>query len=315
MYVADKTWEALDSLYKEMGDSPVKKELPRLLKEIKEHKMKREVAENKSERDKAFVDLDAWRKENTKLLSKIYVPFWQMFKHNKKLQRKTVKRPVMTLGYGVTKRGVQDQVFEDTKNLSEELKFKDKPNWTTPFADLLRDTMLEELRGPATMLDLFRKVAEKANAQNQYLSWNVPLTNFPAVQEYNRLRKVDVRVQFCNKKKHGFQLVIQPEESGKLNRSKQLTGAAPNIIHSFDAAHLTLIVNESPFIVTTVHDSFGCHAGNMDSLFEITRKEFLRFYESDPLAQLLAQTNCLELYPERGSLNLADVTKSDFAFC
>jgi len=315
MYVADKTWEALDVLYEEMGDNPVKKELPRLLEEIKGHKMKREVAKNKAEADEAFAGLDAWRKENAELLSDIHVPFWRIFKEDKKLQRKTVKRPVMTLGYGVTKRGVQDQVFEDTKGLSEELKFKDKPNWTTPFADLLRDTMLEKLKGPATMLELFRNLAEKANIENRYLAWNVPLTNFSAVQEYNRLKKVEVRVQFCNKKKKGLQLVIQPEESGKLNKSKQLTGAAPNIIHSFDAAHLTLIVNESPFIVTTVHDSFGCHPGNMEDLFRVTREEFVRFYESDPLAQLLAQTDCLELYPERGSLTLTDVMDSDFAFC
>jgi len=315
MYVADRTWEALDVLYEELGDNPVKKELPRLLAEIKGHKMKREIAKNKAEADEAFGELDAWRKENAELLSDIHVPFWRIFKDDKKLQSKTVKRPVMTLGYGVTKRGVQDQVFEDTKGLSEELKFKDKPNWTTPFADLLRDTMLAKLRGPAKMLELFRSLAEKANLENRYLSWNVPLTNFPAVQEYNRLKKVEVRVQFCSKKKNGLQLVIQPEESGKLNKSKQLTGAAPNIIHSFDAAHLTLIVNESPFIVTTVHDSFGCHPGNMEELFSITREEFVRFYESDPLAQLLAQTDCLELYPERGSLVLTDVIESDFAFC
>jgi DNA-directed RNA polymerase len=315
MYVADRTWEALDAIYEEMGDVPVKKELPRLLAEIKGHKMKREVAKNKAEADEAFGELDAWRKDNAELLSDIHVPFWRMFRDDKKLQRKTVKRPVMTLGYGVTKRGVQDQVFEDTKGLSEELKFKDKPNWTTPFADLLRDTMLAKLKGPALMLELFRSLAEKANVENRYLAWNVPLTNFPAVQEYNRLKKVEVRVQFCSKKKNGLQLVIQPEESGKLNKSKQLTGAAPNIIHSFDAAHLTLIVNESPFIVTTVHDSFGCHPGNMEDLFRITREEFVRFYESDPLAQLLAQTDCLELYPERGSLVLNDVMESDFAFC
>jgi DNA-directed RNA polymerase len=195
------------------------------------------------------------------------------------------------------------------------LKFKDKPYWTTPFADLLNNTMLEQLKGPATMLALFRKLAEKANNENTYLKWNVPLTNFPAVQEYNRLKKIEVRVQFCNKKKNGLQVVIQPEETGKLNRSKQLTGAAPNIIHSFDAAHLTLIVNESPFVVTTVHDSFGCHPGNMEDLFRITREEFVRLYESDPLAQLLAQTNSLELYPSRGSLELSDVIGSDFAFC
>jgi DNA-directed RNA polymerase len=108
--------------------------------------------------------------------------------------------------------------------------------------------------------------------------------------------------------------VIRPPEGGKLDRRKQLLGAAPNIVHSFDAAHLTMIVEASPFTVTTVHDSFGCHAGNMNDLFRITREQFIKFYETDPLAQLLAQRNAVELYPPRGSLDITEVLKSDFAF-
>lgn len=245
----------------------------------------------------------------------MFIPFWQQFQKDKKLQRKSVKRPVMTLGYGVTRQGVRDQIFDDTKTLTEELKFKDK-SWSNPFGDLLRDTMLSQLKGPATMLKLFQDIAEKANMNEKFLEWMVPLTNFPSVQEYIKTKETRVRVRFCKMNKgDGIQLHIQPKESGVLDKRKQLTGAAPNIIHSFDAAHLTLIVNESPFIVTTVHDSFGCHPGNMENLFRITREQFVRFYESDPLAQLLAQTNTLELYPERGTLDLTAVLNSDFAFC
>jgi DNA-directed RNA polymerase len=315
MYVAEKTWEALDVLFENLGDHPVKRELPRLLKEIKQIKMKREVALTKDEKENAFKELDAWRKKNKEFEKLVFIPFWQQFQKDKKLQRKSVKRPVMTLGYGVTRQGVRDQIFDDTKTLTEELKFKDK-SWSNPFGDLLRDTMLSQLKGPATMLKLFQDIAEKANMNEKFLEWMVPLTNFPSVQEYIKTKETRVRVRFCKMNKgDGIQLHIQPKESGVLDKRKQLTGAAPNIIHSFDAAHLTLIVNESPFIVTTVHDSFGCHPGNMENLFRITREQFVRFYESDPLAQLLAQTNTLELYPERGTLDLTAVLNSDFAFC
>ena len=315
MYVAEKTWEALDALYEDMGDVPIKEEMPRLLEEIKAIKLKREVAITKEDKDAAFKELDEWRKANKELLKDIYVPFWHKLASDKKLQRKTVKRPVMTLGYGVTQQGVRDQVFDDTKTLNEDLKFKDK-QWSNPFGDLLRNTMMAKLKGPATMLALFQQLAERANEEEKFLSWRVPLTNFPAVQEYLKTKETRVRVRFCKSNKgKGIQLTIQPKESGKLDKRKQATGAAPNIVHSFDAAHLTLLVNASPFIVTTVHDSFGCHPGNMGDLFRITREEFIRFYESDPLSQLLAQTNSLDLFPERGALNLTAVMESDFAFC
>jgi len=313
-YVADKTWESLDDEYHKLED-PVKEELPRLMKEIKEIKLKREVAETKQEKDEAFQELDRWRKANKDLTKNIYIPFWQLLKDDKKIQRKAVKRPVMTLGYGVTRQGVRDQIFDDTKTLSEELKFKDK-SWSNPFGDLLRDTMLEHLKGPATMLSLFQKLAERANNKNKFLSWSAPITNFPIVQEYLKTKEVRVRVRFCGSNRgKGLQLTIQPKETGKLDRRKQSTGAAPNVVHSFDAAHLTLIVIKSDFIVTTIHDSFGCHPGNMESLFAVTREQFMHFYKSDPLAQLLSQTDALDLFPERGNLDLSEVLKSDFAFC
>ena len=315
MYVAEKTWQALDKLEKDLGDHPVKTELPRLLKEIKSIKLKREIAITKEDKDSAFKELDEWRKENKEFDKLVFIPFWQLLKDDPKLQRKTVKRPVMTLGYGVTRQGVRDQVFDDTKTLNEDLKFKDK-SWSNPFGDLLRETMMSKLKGPASMLALFQELAERANEENKFLSWRVPITNFPAVQEYLKTKEVRVRVRFCKSNKgKGIQLTIQPKEDGKLDRRKQATGAAPNIVHSFDAAHLTLIVNNSDFTVTTVHDSFGCHPGNMNELFQVTREQFIKFYESDPLSQLLAQTNSLDLFPDRGNLNLNEVLKSDFAFC
>jgi len=315
MYVAEKTWGALGKLEEELGDHKINKEMPRLLKEIKEIKLKREVAITKEDKDSAFKELDEWRKRNKELDKFVFIPFWQLLKGDKKLQRKAVKRPVMTLGYGVTRQGVRDQIFDDTKTLNEDLKFKDK-SWSNPFGDLLRETMMSKLKGPATMLSLFQQLAERANLENKFLSWRVPVTNFPAVQEYLKTKEARVRVRFCKANRgKGIQLTIQPKEDGKLDRRKQATGAAPNIVHSFDAAHLTLIVNNCDFVVTTVHDSFGCHPGNMNELFQVTREQFIKFYESDPLSQLLAQTNSLDLFPNRGKLDLNEVLKSDFAFC
>jgi DNA-directed RNA polymerase len=166
------------------------------------------------------------------------------------------------------------------------------------------------------MLALFQKLAERANQKNEFLSWEVPLTGFPVVQEYLHTKETRVRVRFCKANKgKGIQLTIQPKEDGKLHKRKQSTSSAPNVIHSFDAAHLTLLVNSSPFTVVTVHDSYGCHPGNMNELFRITREEFANFYNSDPLVSLLTQRDSLDLLPSRGSLDIFEVLKSDFAFC
>ena len=98
------------------------------------------------------------------------------------------------------------------------------------------------------------------------------------------------------------------------NESKQKTGAAPNVVHSLDAVHLTMCIHDADFPVTVVHDSFGSHAGNMDKMFYHVRKKFVELYEAQPLENILEQLHSLDLTPEKGNLNVADVLKSDFAF-
>jgi len=104
-------------------------------------------------------------------------------------------------------------------------------------------------------------------------------------------------------------------EEKDLDKGKQLSSTAPNVTHSLDAAHLTLIVYNAPFNVTTVHDSFGCHAGNMEDLFAITREQFLELYRDNPLGDILEQVGLTELLPTPKEWSPESVMQSDFAFC
>jgi DNA-directed RNA polymerase len=331
MYVAEKVWEELAELDKQT-DPELTKNMSRYIQEITDIKLKMGTAETKEEKDKVFKEADAWRTEHKEQLNDMWVPFWMRLADNKKLQRKTVKRPVMTLGYGVTKMGVREQVFDDTKTLSEELKFKEK-KWVNPFGDLLMDTTLKNMPGPAAMLDLFRELAVRANSKSDFLQWDIPITNFPVVQAYEATKEQQVEAYFCNEgssrpkdkvRKDGsvvryhppntIRLTIRPYERRKLDKRAQKTGAAPNLVHSFDAAHLTTTVTSCPFPVTTIHDSFGCHAGNMEDLFRIVRETFVSFYETNPLEQVLEQVGASELIPEKGDLDLTAILDSDFAF-
>jgi DNA-directed RNA polymerase len=332
MYVAEKVWEELAILHKETNPE-LTEASDRLIKEVIAIKLKMGTAETKEDKDKVFKELDTWRKENKELLKGMFVPFWMRLAENKKLQRKTVKRPVMTLGYGVTKMGVREQVFDDTKTLSEELKFKEK-GWVNPFGDLLMDTTLKNMPGPAAMLDLFRELAVRANSEEKFLQWDVPVTNFPVVQAYEATKEIQVEAYFCNEgtsrpkfktrsdgtkvsysPPKSIRLTIRPYERRKLEKRAQKTGAAPNLVHSFDAAHLTTTIVACPFPVTTIHDSFGCHAGNMDDLFRIVRETFVSFYKSNPLESVLKQVGAEDLTPTKGSLDLYAIMDSDFAFC
>jgi DNA-directed RNA polymerase len=100
-----------------------------------------------------------------------------------------------------------------------------------------------------------------------------------------------------------------------IDKDAQKTGAAPNIVHSFDAAHLTMTVVSAPYEMTVVHDSFGTLPGNMGDLFFRVRDQFVQFYKANPLDHLLKELDAEDLTPARGNLNVEQILYSDYAFC
>jgi hypothetical protein len=86
-----------------------------------------------------------------------------------------------------------------------------------------------------------------------------------------------------------------------------LSAAAPNFVHSLDAAHLIKVVNaavsEGIMDILTVHDCFYCLAPQATRLHEIILEQLADMYRaSDPLADLRAR-NVSDgfLVPPKGS--------------
>ena len=75
-----------------------------------------------------------------------------------------------------------------------------------------------------------------------------------------------------------------------------------------------MYVHDTDYPVTVVHDSFGCHAGNMEKAFVDVRKKFVELYEKEPLEHILAQMDALHLIPEKGNLDVREILASDYAF-
>jgi DNA-directed RNA polymerase len=106
-------------------------------------------------------------------------------------------------------------------------------------------------------------------------------------------------------------------------RHELASGISPNVVHSFDAAHMALVMctlkdsgNKS---FGAIHDSFSVHACDVDELVEVTKDEFIRIYEGDVLDDLKAQITlgdmrCQITQPKRGNLDLEDIRGSDYFF-
>ena len=183
------------------------------------------------------------------------------------------------------------------------------------------------LKRPMQLLTVFEEAGKRAEEKGEFLSWTVPVTGFPVVQNYTEgvVKKVHVKYgpkttyttskdgkrKFYNNDK---QLAICFIEEQVPSKRKQAQGASPNGIHSLDAAHLTITVDKAPFTVVTVHDSFGSSPCDMPHLFRLIRETFVTLYQADPLTSMMEDIGGDLSNVILGDLDITLVLDSEYCF-
>lgn len=117
---------------------------------------------------------------------------------------------------------------------------------------------------------------------------------------------------------------------GTVNKKRQRNAAAPNVIHSFDVAHMMVTIDKCKEAevedFALVHDSFGTHPSSVDVLQFCLREPFLDIYTSDRL-QVLERQWVAELFehakdflpemptpPQNGTWNATDIMDAEYFF-
>jgi DNA-directed RNA polymerase len=248
--------------------------------------------------------------------------FWLRIKDTKH-KRKILKRNVMTIPYGGTAYGLGQQQIDDAQKHGIEILSYLEHRWASYLGREVFEDCKDSLKRPMKLLSLFEKAGEKAEKENRFLSWTVPITNFPVVQNYTEGVVKKLWIQYGTPQgprlntgyyKNTLQIAISFLEEVKPSKNKQSQGASPNAIHSLDACHLAITVDQADFSVTTVHDSFGCLLADMSYLFPLIRKTFVQLYATDPLSVIFSQIGANLGEVELGSLDINDVLKSEYCF-
>jgi DNA-directed RNA polymerase len=179
------------------------------------------------------------------------------------------------------------------------------------------------LERPMQLLKVFEEAGKKAEEAGKFLSWTVPVTNFPVVQNYTEGVVKKIWIQYgppiglrnsTGYFENTLQISICFIEDVKPSKGKQSQGASPNIIHSLDAAHLALTVHKADFQITTIHDSFGCLLADMPKLFYLLRETFLELYQHDPLSSIIKDIKGDISKVKFGNLDLSFVLQSEYCF-
>jgi Autographiviridae RNA polymerase len=216
----------------------------------------------------------------------------------------------MTYSYSVTLEGATQQISTAFRRLRQHSW---PPNGGFRFlAEKVMEACELLLPGPAEVMKYVRALAQHCIDHGRFLEWTSP-SGFPISNRYQvpnivtfNLRRGSIRLR------HN----IADGATDEVKLPKALDSAAPNFIHSLDAAHLVRTVNasvsEGIADILTIHDSFYCLAPQATRFNEIILEELAALYEGDPLAELRSQNvsdpSNPDLFPvpPKGTLLLLD---------
>jgi DNA-directed RNA polymerase len=233
-----------------------------------------------------------------------------------RVTRKVVKRAVMTTPYGVTERGIGRQLL-----LDRHTDGMDQPAQAANYLkDLIVKALEETIVSAKQIMAWFQEVAEALGEHDIPFRWQTPTGN-TIEQSYWDLvmRRVSTLA--------GTIALYKEQPEAGLRKRKQRLAAAPNVIHSFDAAHLCRTVNACAELGLTsfamIHDRYAVHAADTEILSHVLRDEFARIYETNWLQEIEDYVRSyapqVEIpswrdYVALGDLDLSQVMEATFFF-
>ncbi|MBI4491061.1 MAG: hypothetical protein HY694_18420 [Deltaproteobacteria bacterium] len=237
----------------------------------------------------------------------------ELFKDGR-ASRGLAKHATMTKPYGVTQYRIAEQLRRDGWTWG--LKAPTKGAWYV--ACRLEEAIGKVASKALEVMKWMRGVAETLANEDRSCSWTTPI-GLRVVLEC-RKQKLEY-VKFLGRKYS----IYRQDTSRKVDAEEQKTKIVANFVHSMDAAHMMLTVNELHTMgyqsFAMIHDSYGVHACNVPIMNQILRDKFVQIYESPILDQFIDELRAgnpgitLENPPKRGKLVIGGVLKSSYFFC
>ncbi len=248
----------------------------------------------------------------------------------KHIRKGIAKRGSMTRAYSAGKQRIAANMYADCHTEGFTTKYDISEDTCTLLAGNLINAINSVCAGPLKTTKYLQKIAEhELNSGRMSLSWTTP-SGFPveykAFLQHERKQRGTIKGIIGNKDgrvTHVIKVdVCNAESLEKIPcRRSFASGISPNVVHSYDAAHManTIVAFNGSF--AAVHDSFSCHAGDVDLLQDITKMTFQAQYDVENFFNIL-EDNLMEhkntfmsMQPVLGNLDLADLTTSDYFFC
>ena len=248
----------------------------------------------------------------------------------KHIRKGIAKRGSMTRAYSAGKQRIAKNMYDDCHVEGFTVKYGITEDDTNLLATNLIKAINTVCAGPLKTTKFLQKIAEHELSNNRnHLTWHTP-SGFPVVYkaylQHERKQRGTIKGITGNKDgrvMHVIKVDVLNKETGERVpcRRSFASGVSPNVVHSYDAAHManTIVAFNGSF--AAVHDSFSTHASEVDFLQEVTKQTFIAQYDVDNFFQILKETLLVSPEgfdfpePDRGSLSLSEVADSTYFFC
>lgn len=226
------------------------------------------------------------------------------------MTRKLTKRTVMTVPYGVTlhsARGyIREQLLADNRKLVPGLL-------TEIVSAVYTKAMPEVFKGPINVMHWVQKTATEAvKAGKDHLSWRSP-SGFEVVQDLRIPNTKPISTELFGTARLRLRVVF--EELGP-DRTRHRAAAAPNLVHSCDAALMHFVLSDVDYPAWGIHDCLLARSCDIDALAYSVRLHFAEMYKGrDILADWARQVGA-EPNPDLiiGDLDIESVMDSTYFF-
>lgn len=311
-YVAGHVWSTLDREVAKISPKEYAR-LESVIATIKDIRNQVAASELKSERRLKLTEEYFAFKESVKGDLHAAAPvFWHKITDAKE-QRKICKRNTMTISYGSTPYGMGSQQKDDARKHGIPHLNQMETAWATYLGRLVYEDCKVSLARPMRVLGILEEAGSAAEKAGEFLKWTLPITNAPVVQHYEEGTVKKVNVAYGD---DTLQISVSFKELPKYAKGRQRVAAAPNMVHSLDAAHLMLTKYNCNFEITTIHDAYGALLGDMSELYIITRESFVQLYTSCNVLEYLGkQVNANLDGFEYGTYDVRQFLESEYGFC
>lgn len=231
------------------------------------------------------------------------------------ISRSDAKKPVMTYVYGATLRGTAEYLEMQALGHREDAgaeKGERNCDIATYGAKALFSGIEATVPAAASAMRWLREVC-RTTPKGSRMEWTAP-TGFKVQHDYQQVDEVRVKINAC-----GVSRIMFFEKLDETNPGRMQNAVAPNFVHALDASHLTFTALEMQsrgLDFVGIHDSYGTHPCDVDTLHTVLREEFVEMYEKhDVLLDFLWEVGGTGEPPKKGNLDLQKVKSSEFFFC